>query len=124
MNNIDLSNQINAVIDNLANKLQVPAHELWNILIAQAKVVVITEIFAFLVCLVPIIATIILINFKYKEWKKDNEEWRKTFFLTIIWGSIVIFFSLMIITYVVKMTLTCFYNPAYFALHQITSLLH
>jgi len=106
------------LLETFARKLGTTGDNLWNVLIAQAKVVIWQNI-----CFIIVTIISIFLLIKYIKWfKKDEEQdmeienphsWALVFSViccvSFIFGSLVNFSEI----------LTCIFNPKYYALEEL-----
>lgn len=103
------------IIDKLAEKLQVPAEQLWKILIKQAPIDSITSITSIVLCSIFIVCLIILFHKIGKRNPYDNDFY-------ILYQSIGVLSLAVIIVIAMcylPMIIAGFVNPEYWALKQI-----
>jgi hypothetical protein len=116
-----LQGQIGKAIDTLSNKLGVGAEKLWEILLAQTKIVAITSSLELISLIIVIWATVFwtrLVQRKLmsREWV-DDSVWIPTGIL-IFAISLV---TLICVPQLISDILTAFLNPEYLALDKILS---
>jgi K+-transporting ATPase A subunit len=117
---MNTAEQINAVVNNLSEKLGVAANSLYPVLIKQAKIDAITMgfwmgLFA-VMCLVVLVAWVVCAMKKFEIYVFDEDD--------VIWFLSLVTTIIAVITFVawsvcLNEFITCIVNPEYRALQQI-----
>lgn len=117
--------QINTVIDHLADKLRVPATELWSILLTQAWVECVKGLIAF-----GGIVTLMVLAIRFLAPRivpKDGEDWfdqNPFLFIGGLCAMIFLGIGLLITGGQAIDAIGYALNPRYFALHEVLSAIH
>jgi hypothetical protein len=126
-----VSNQINSVINNLADKLHVPINEIMGALMMQAKISSISDILSMiLISTIFYLSLRIFLKENAKPLKKHDcyciSDHDTTWWISMI--SLITFgviFALFTISFAMSLSITMagFFNPKYWALSQVFGLL-
>ncbi|MFA5031027.1 MAG: hypothetical protein WC495_05575 [Patescibacteria group bacterium] len=121
-----VSSQINSVINNLADKLHVPINEIMSALMMQAKISSISDILSMILISTVFYFSLRIFlreNAKLSHDSNNNEAscWI-SLIITIIFGIVFIICAISVVMYL-DVILAGFFNPEYWALHNILSLL-
>jgi hypothetical protein len=109
--------QIVAVLGPLAAKLGVAAEHLWAVLLRQAPITGAMSLvfYAFLIaCCFGLFRWI-----KFVRDKVDNDRWDEISYLGPILGAIPLVIGIVIAIDYLPLTVAAFFNPEYWALHEI-----
>ena len=107
------------LIEKLAQKLGVTAEYLWSALLRQA---VISGIFDLVFFGLEIVCIFLLI----KWWKRTNKkvekgDWEETAYVPLVTATVIVGVMFLISLACLSLTFAAFYNPEYWALHEILS---
>lgn len=121
---MNVSDQINSVINNLTEKLGVAADKLYPVLVKQVYVDGIKNIVGALIGLLLIIAAIFLVKTFKKKWSKSLKEYDKQNYecvtpLAIIGIVIVFIAGITILTICTTQAMCRFINPDWYALQMV-----
>lgn len=115
-----VAKQVGEVIDELAKRLQVPAENLWTVMVRQAHITGITDMLVGLVSLLAIFLFCIWFYCCWKNKKFKNESMEMNGYEIIATGGFIIsFFLLFIGSCFVFEGIKEIYNPEYYAIELI-----
>lgn len=121
----NVADQVNSVLDNLADKLKVPIEHLWGVLVQQAKVVLVTNTAIIGLWAVYVVVWGVLLKKAFHWWaanaRTDNEDVVAA--CSVVWvvvsGIVFISSTFYVWFHVFPELITCWLNPEYWALAKI-----
>jgi len=117
---METSEQINSVINNLADKLQVPVDYVFQTITQQAMIQGITNLIFIILSIAVFVVAIKVLPHIDKVEEKNGEDLTCVIFF-ILCGLIMA--SIIFLISHIGETITCFVNPEYWSLQQIMSMI-
>ena len=119
---MEISQQINSVIDNLSNKLQVPATKLLEVYTGQAYVTMYIDIITLIsLCIATGLSIYLLV--KSSKYKTRYGNFDQPVFIIVSGVATLVSILLLVGGLIegVEEIITCKYNPQYWAIRKITN---